>query len=177
MKPDRRRCNQALSREETEVVNTLEGEEPGRGRKIWRQAVSGGVLVALGLAILVISWNYPVGSLTDMGPGYMPRIISVGLVAMGLGVLVSDLRGSVQTYDEPTHWRALVFISAAVLIFVALIEPAGLIPAMFCAVAASKLANSRAGLVSIVIYSATVTFAGWLLFIVALGLPLTVFGR
>ena len=158
-------------------MNTLEGEKPGGDGNIWRQAVSGGVLVALGLAILVISWSYPVGSLTDMGPGYMPRIISIGLVAIGLGVLFSDLRGTVQTYDEPTHWRALVFISAAVLIFVALIEPSGLIPAMFCAVAASKLANSRAGLVSIVIYSAAVTFAGWLLFIVALGLPLTLFGR
>lgn len=158
-------------------MNTLEGEKPGGDGNIWLQAVSGGVLVALGLAILVISWGYAVGSLTDMGPGYMPRIISIGLVAIGLGVLVSDLRGTVQTYDEPTHWRALAFISAAVLIFVALIEPAGLIPAMFCAVAASKLANSRAGLVSIVIYSAAVTFAGWLLFIVALGLPLTLFGR
>ena len=58
-----------------------------------------------------------------------------------------------------------------------LIEPAGLVPAMFCAVAASKFANNRASLLSIVIYSAAVTFAGWLLFIVALGLPLTVFGR
>lgn len=158
-------------------MDTLEGEKPGGERKIWRQAVSGAVLVALGLAILVISWDYSVGSLTDMGPGYMPRIIAVGLVVMGLGILVSDLRGAVLTYDEPIHWRAIVFICAAVLIFVALIEPAGLIPAMFCAVAASKLANSRAGLVSVVIYSAAVTFAGWLLFIVALGLPLTVFGR
>ena len=158
-------------------MNTLEGEKPGGDRNIWRQAVSGVVLVAFGLAILAISWDYYLGSLRDMGPGYMPRIMAVGLVVMGMGVLVSDLRGTDQGYEEPIHWRALVFITAAVLIFVALIEPAGLIPAMFCAVAASKLANSRASLLSIVIYSAVVTFAGWLLFIVALGLPLTVFGR
>ena len=159
------------------MVKTREGEKPGGDGSIWQHAVSGGVLVVFGLAILVVSWDYHLGSLRDMGPGYMPRIIALGLVGIGLGVLVSDLRGTVQPHDEPAHWRALVFISAAVLIFVALIEPAGLIPAMFCAVAASKLANSRSGLVSIVIYSAAVTFAGWLLFIVALGLPLTVFGR
>tara|TARA_R110000787_G_scaffold31580_4_gene83611 strand:+ start:905 stop:1384 length:480 start_codon:yes stop_codon:yes gene_type:complete len=159
------------------VVNTLEGEKPGGDRNVWRQAISGTVLIGFGLAILMISWNYSAGSLTQMGPGFMPRVIAVALVAMGLGILVSDLRGTAQSYDEPIHWRALIFVSAAVLIFVTLVEPAGLVPAMFCAVAASKLANSRAGLLSIVIYSAAVTLAGYFLFIVALGLPLTVFGR
>ena len=159
------------------MSNTLEGGKPGGNRKIWRQAISGAVLIAFGIAILVISWNYPAGSLTQMGPGYMPHIIAVALVAMGLGVMISDLRDTGPQYEEPVHWRALIFICAAVLVFVVLIEPAGLVPAMFCAVAASKLANSRAGLTSIVIYSAAVTLAGWFLFIVALGLPLTVFGR
>ena len=61
------------------MVNTLEGEKPGGDRNIWRQAVSGVVLVAFGLAILLISWDYYLGSLRDMGPGYMPRIIAVGV--------------------------------------------------------------------------------------------------
>lgn len=158
-------------------MDTLEGEKPASDRKTWRQVISGAVLIAFSIAILVTSWNYPTGSLTQMGPGYMPHLIAYALIAMGLGVMISDLRDTSPHYAEPMHWRALVFISAAVLVFVALIEPAGLVPAMFCAVAASKLANSRAGLLSIVIYSAAVTLAGYLLFIVALGLPLTVFGR
>lgn len=158
-------------------METLEGEKPETGRKTWRQVISGAVLIGFSVAILVTSWNYPTGSLQQMGPGYMPHVIAYALILMGIGIMVSDLRDTSPHYAEPMHWRALIFVSAAVLVFVALIEPAGLVPAMFCAVAASKLANKQSSLLSIVIYSAAVTLTGYLLFIVALGLPLTVFGR
>ncbi|MEJ8476125.1 tripartite tricarboxylate transporter TctB family protein [Roseibium algae] len=144
---------------------------------IWRRIIGGSVLVVIGLTMIAISWSYPSGSLTQMGPGFMPHLIALALITMGIAVIVSDLRDAGPVREEQVHWRALVFISGAVIIFIVLIEPAGLIPAMFCAVAASMLANKRSGFLSILIYSAAVTLAGWFLFIVALGLPLTLFGR
>ncbi|MDF2370708.1 MAG: tripartite tricarboxylate transporter TctB family protein [Rhizobiaceae bacterium] len=144
---------------------------------LWRRIVGGPALAAFGAAMLAISWSYPSGSVVQMGPGYMPHLVSGTLMFFGLTILVSDLRTTDSFETEQPQWRALILISAAVIIFVALIEPAGLVPAMFCAVAISKLANKQSGPLSIVIYSAAVTLAGWLLFIVALGLPLSVFGR
>ena len=144
---------------------------------IWRRIASGALLAAAGMAMLAISWSYPAGSLTQMGPGYMPHAIAVVLILMGLGIVFSDMCDTAIDQDPAFHWRAFLFISAAILAFVMLIEPAGLIPAMFCAVAISMLANRSTHPISILIYSAAVTFAGWLIFLVALGLPLSAFGR
>ncbi|MEP3047265.1 MAG: tripartite tricarboxylate transporter TctB family protein [Roseibium sp.] len=146
----------------------------------WRRIISGLILAIVGTTMLATSWSYSAGSLTQMGPGFMPQVIAIAIIAMGLGIIVSDLRDPVSRFDErsqPLHWRSLVFICCAVLVFVLLIEPAGLVPAMFCAVAVSMLANPNISFVGVVVYSAAVSLFGWFLFLVALGLPLSAFGR
>ena len=42
--------------------------------------------IALGAAALWMSRDYPLGDLNRMGPGYFPRMLSVGMI--GLGVLI-----------------------------------------------------------------------------------------
>ncbi|QKV20164.1 tripartite tricarboxylate transporter TctB family protein [Oricola thermophila] len=144
---------------------------------LWRRVTGGAALVAFGAAMLAISWSYPAGTVVQMGPGYMPHLISAGIMLFGAVIVLADLRG-MEAFDAgPMQFRALGFVSAAIAIFVVLIEPAGLVPAMFCAVAVSMLADNRTRLPGILIYSSAVTLAGWFLFIVALGLPLSVFGR
>jgi flagellar biosynthesis component FlhA len=147
---------------------------------IWRRLASGLILVVFGASMLAISWSYSQGSLTQMGPGFMPHVIALALIAMGLGVVVTDLRDTVSRYDERNHrlhWRSLIFISGAVIVFIGLIEPGGLVPAMFCAVAVSMLANPSVSVASVLVYSGAVSLAGWFLFLIALGLPLSAFGR
>lgn len=146
--------------------------QAGLGRRL----TPGGILILLGIAILVLAWAYPTGQLTDMGPGYMPKLIALALMAMGGAVLVTDLRAGAAALPPGLNWRGLVFISAAVVVFALLVPKAGLVPAMFGAVALSMLADSSFSPLGIALYSAAVTFFSWLLFIPALGLPLSAFG-
>lgn len=141
------------------------------------RAFGGGVLLLLGLAILWIARGYPRGRLSDMGPGYVPLCVGVGLCLLALAILVTDLRGPADRPVPRIQWRELGFICAAVLIFAGLIQPAGLVPAMLGAVVAAKLADPSNRLPGIVIYAALAALAGWGLFLGLLDLPIPAFWR
>jgi hypothetical protein len=61
--------------------------------------------------------------------------------------------------------------------FAGLIEPLGLVPSMFLATAISMFADDKARLPAVLIYAVLATLAGWLLFLVALDLPIPAFWR
>lgn len=144
---------------------------------VWRRAASGAILIAIAAAIIAISWNYPFGTVTQMGPGFIPFYVGLGIGLLGLAVLVMDLRATEDAEVEAPHWRGLIFICASILLFATLVNWAGLVPAMFLAVAVSMLADGQSRPLGILIYSGIVTLLGWLLFIQALGLPLSAFWR
>lgn len=50
------------------------------------------LLLALGLAISVISWGYGFGSLRQPGPGLYPFFIGVAIAVFSLFILISELR-------------------------------------------------------------------------------------
>ena len=57
------------------------------------------------------------------------------------------------------------------------IEPFGLVPSMFAATALSMFADDEAGLPAVLVYAVLAALGGWLLFIVALELPIAAFWR
>lgn len=134
-------------------------------------------MIAIGLAIIAIGWSYPFGSLTQMGPGFLPHYLGVGIVALGVAVTVMDMRSPNGEAPGQIQWRALLLICAAVILFAVLVNWAGLVPAMFLAVSVSMLADPAARPLEILGYSLVMTVLGWLLFIQALGLPLSAFWR
>jgi hypothetical protein len=126
--------------------------------------------------VLVVGWSYPAGSITQMGPGYFPRIIGVLMLGFGALCLLSELREE-KAQPSQMHWRNIGFTAVSVLAFAALIDKAGLVPATFAAVLLSKFADNAARPVDAVIYTLFVCLGAWVLFIQILGLPLAAFGR
>ena len=145
--------------------------------KALSRALSGGVLLAVGLTMLVIGWSYPVGKLTQMGPGYVPRAIAILICLVAAAIIAIDLRSTDTEPRDGMHWRGLAFVSAAMLIFAALVDVAGLVPSMFLAVAVSMFADRQARPLTVLIYTVFATGAGWLLFLVILELPIPAFWR
>lgn len=141
------------------------------------RALSGGVLLAVGIGMLVIGWSYPVGQLTQMGPGYVPRAIALFICMIAAAIIVIDLRSTDIARSDGIHWRGLIFVSAAMLIFAALVDVAGLVPSMFLAISVSMFADRQAKPLTILLYTVLATFAGWLLFLVILELPIPAFRR
>lgn len=142
-----------------------------------RRSVSGGVLLAAGLFMLFFAWGYPVGTLQQMGPGFIPQTVGIMISCLALAIIVIDLREPEVVQADAMHWRGLIFVSAAITIFAVLVDIAGLVPSMFLAVAVSMFADDQSRPLSVLIYTIAVTAAGWLLFLFALELPIPAFWR
>jgi hypothetical protein len=104
-----------------------------------RGFLGGLVLVAIGVFFLYFGWGFRTGTLTRMGPGFLPLALSCSLVAMGLFRLLSALRRPV---DAP-NWPLLVPTVVVALLPVAfglLIRPLGIVVTTALVVVASRLA-------------------------------------
>ena len=98
-------------------------------------AVAAGVAVT-GALVLWGSFHLPTGGgYAQVGPGVVPRIVGVGIVALGLWLLYEVFSGGFRGLDEeveartPMDWRAFAWVSAGLIGYGLLIERAGFIPA------------------------------------------------
>ncbi len=93
-----------------------------------RKDFNAGILyIGIGGFFAGFATNYPMGSAVRMGPAYFPTILGVLLVLLGM-ILV--FRSFFMHGSEPptqTHWRPLLGILGAVLLFAFFIDRAGLI--------------------------------------------------
>jgi putative tricarboxylic transport membrane protein len=133
------------------------------------------ILVAIGLAGIWFGRDYDIGSVSRMGPGYMPALLSIGLLVFGALIGLRSV-----TIDgppiEPGRWYPSLLILVAVLLFAVLIERAGLaltvfVVAMVCACAAADVKWKQA--VALAITLALFCVA---VFVYGLRQPLPVFG-
>ena len=133
--------------------------------------------MAAGLVMVFFAWSYPTGTLNQMGPGFVPQTIGILLCCLAAAIIIIDLRAPHVARAVELHWRGLVFVSAGIIIFSVLVDVAGLVPSMFLAVAVSMFADDHALPIPVLIYTVIATFLGWLLFLVALELPIPAFWR
>jgi Ca2+/Na+ antiporter len=129
--------------------------------------------IALGCAALWVSRDYPVGDLNRMGPGFFPRMLSFGMI--GLGVL-SVLRGlpelAAANGSGVRFDRSMVLIPACMAVFGLSVEPLGLILALALTIALAGLAHRQARLKEVAISIAFLIALSVLIFVVILKLPL-----
>jgi hypothetical protein len=147
-----------------------------------RDICGAAILCALGLATAVQSQSYRLGTLTRMGPGFVPAALGVILVAVGIVLFVGALlkRGpataaiALPSADAPfrPEWRGWICICLGVLVFAGLAERAGLIPAAFACVFVSALGDRDNGLRDAVLLAVAVTAAAVAIFWWGLGVVL-----
>jgi hypothetical protein len=134
------------------------------------EILSGLLMIGLGAFFFIGAADYPMGTVSRMGPGYVPR--ALGGISMGLGLLICV--GSVRMSGAlpRVSWRAVAAIAASITLFAVLIERAGLVPAVFLASAVAMLGNVDATWRQILITSASIAAICFVLFILLLGLPI-----
>jgi hypothetical protein len=88
---------------------------------------SGVMFFAFGLFFAIGAQNYPFGSAQRMGPAYFPTVLGALLAAMGIFIAVKGLGSKVRDDVEPFHWRPLLLVLGAVLLFALLLRPLGLV--------------------------------------------------
>lgn len=139
----------------------------------WPDVLFGAFLIAVAAGTLAATWRLAGGTAADMGPGYMPRAISLILLVFGVFFAGRGLlRGHVGI--APVHVRPLLGVGLAVGVFAGLIESAGLALASFAAILVAACASRESRFFEVIVFGLAVTAGAVLLFIKALALPVSI---
>lgn len=115
-----------------------------------RDVLAGAMFAAFGLAGLILSARYGMGTAARMGPGYLPVVLSGGLVLLGLTIAIRGLLfvgdGGASIAISP---RAVICIIGSVVVFAFLLSRLGLLAAITGLVVVSSLARANFRLTTI----------------------------
>jgi len=128
------------------------------------------MLIAIGVAAVVIARDYPFGTALRMGPGYFPTVLGAVLCAFGLYLAARGVR-STDTISGEWSPRALIIVPLSLVLFGALIDRAGFIPALVVLIIGSSAAGREFRLGEVVLLAVALTLFCVGVFIWGLGLP------
>ncbi len=134
---------------------------------------SGVMFAAFGLAFVVFSRQYDMGTAARMGPAFFPTMLGGLLLLLGAVIAIRSL--SAQTDDgrvAPFHFKPLILVLGAVVAFGLLLRPAGLLVALAALVFISSLGSDEFKLRDVVLL--TVGLAVLVLIVFIYGLSMTV---
>lgn len=153
------------------------------------------IFVGLGAAFAIGALGYDLGSLLEMGPGYVPLVLGLVLAALG-GVIVakayvapdpvpdaapSDRAKPDADLPDPRplagiQWRPTVAIFAAVGFFALTVDGLGLLPATFGTGLLAAMARPGTRPLRALVIAVGLALASWIIFVVLLQLRLALFG-
>lgn len=119
-----------------------------------RDFLGGLLLLAFGVAAIVLSSGYAPGTAARMGPGYFPRALGLLLIAIGAVIAAQALRVAGPGFPR---WplRPTIVVLGGVVLFGAIVERAGLalstVVLVFVASVASREFRPREALVSAIL--------------------------
>lgn len=142
-----------------------------------KDVLAGGIFIVLGAIFALGSLTYDLGTPARMGPGYVPLLL--GLVLVGLGILIiakGFIAGTGEAIGD-VDWRALVLITVALLFFGLTVRGLGVVAALFGASLLTALARSQTSPREALLIATGLTAVAVLIFIVALQLRLPLVGN
>jgi len=143
-----------------------------------KHVLSGLMFIGIAILGLWISRDYPIGTALRMGTGYVPRLLLWILLGLGLLILVQGLRES--RVARPIEgeagwgWRAVIFVTASLVIFGLAIERLGLVISILLLTGIGALASRSLRPVETLIAALVLIVLSWAIFIVGLGLTIPV---
>lgn len=120
--------------------------------------------------------SLPMGSLTNMGPGFFPAALCVILAGLGTILVITSIFDVRQPAFGAFAWRALFTISAGVLFFGAFIRETGLALAVFVTAFIVSLAAAETRLPVAAAIALVLSVFCVVVFIYGLRLPLPILG-
>lgn len=128
------------------------------------------LFVALSGLLAASALSLPIGTASEMGPGYFPLVLATILCVLGLMLGATSLR-SEGRWIEHFEWRGFVVVTVSIVAFAATITRFGFLPASVIAVGLSTLASPRFRPRNASWLVVLLVFVCWLVFVRVLGLP------
>jgi hypothetical protein len=140
-----------------------------------RDYYAGALIALVGVGAAYEGSKYGIGSLDEMGSGFFPATIGLGMVFTGAAIAISGgqmqepMPGpSLHAASPGIDWRGWTAIIAGTCLFIALAEYGGLLPAIFACVFVSALGSKTTRWKEALILAVCVTAFGVALFAVGL---------
>ena len=137
-----------------------------------RDYYAGALVAMIGAGAAFQGSTYGIGSLAQMGSGFFPTMIGVGMILIGAAIAASGgSAGPATTGLEDPHaapaavdWRGWIAIIAGVCLFMLLCEYVGLLPAIFACVFVSAMGSTTTTWKEALVLAVCVTVFGIALF-------------
>ena len=142
-----------------------------------RDFYAGGLMVLLGLGVALKGTTYRAGTLMHMGPGFLPTVLGIILVLIGIAiaaVALSDHDADQSILPEHPQWWAWLCILLSPVFFIFFGRYFGMAPATFMCVFIAALGDRDSTLRSSIVLSALVTVFGVSLFSYFLQVPMPI---
>jgi hypothetical protein len=145
----------------------------GRGWAGKADTWAGAATIVFALAVICVSFEYGLGRGGRIGPGYVPLVI--GLLLLGLGLLMVVRAGrSADPVDTDIAWRQVGLVTAGIVAFALLLDRAGLLVAIMAAVLIAGPAAIGNTLLSTLVSGIVLSAFSWTLFVYFLKISIPV---
>ena len=98
--------------------------------------ISGIIICLFGLFCFLYGYEYEFGSLSRIGPGFFPKIVSLIIIILGFLISISKTDQQISI-----DYRSLFVCSGSIVIFALCIKFLGLLPAIFFTILSSLYAQ------------------------------------
>lgn len=111
-----------------------------------RAFAAGALFLGVAVFYFTMSFNYVQGTAARMGPGFFPKMVSLLLAVIGVGVLLGSVAPRAQE-EKLERWdvKGLLWITASVALFGFLLPTFGLVIALAVLVIFSSYASPEFG--------------------------------
>lgn len=130
--------------------------------------LSAGLFIGLGALGLFKAWGLDTGTLAQMGPGFLPRVVCILLILVGLAVGLPALRRPAHAM-EAMRLRPLLVITIAIVGFAYAATHLGFVLASLWLIIVGSLADPGGKWRQVLPLAAGLTLFGALVFVYGLG--------
>ena len=162
------------------------------GRENWQTAFNGGrrmpfrirdkmefwsaaVFVLFGIAFLSISPNYEFGSLSRIGSGFFPTVLSILLIIIGLAIGVRSLARTERPVGRPA-FLPILLVTLSMIAFAVTVENAGAVVAIVLITIIASFASKQFNWITRLSLAVVLTVFSIIVFIWGLGMPVPILG-
>ena len=143
--------------------------------KSTQDLATGLMFLLVGVAALIIGWNYPLGSAQRPDTGVLPRILSWCLIGTGGIIMVKAFIADGAALNlKKWAWRPLILIFLATIAFALLVDNMGLFVAMAVSMTLAAMGTEETRWDEYILFAFTMIFIGVAMFIAALGMPIKI---
>lgn len=142
-------------------------------RFVTKDFLSGLMFIAFGLGALYVGQNLAIGTPVRMGPGYVPRMLSLIMLALGVLICIVAVVGGSEPVEKP-KWKPITLVTIGIVCFALLFERAGLIPALVVLITIASLAGEEFKLTEVVGNIVVLAILCTVVFKVGLGMNISV---